>query len=251
MEKKVIRIDSYALIQCTLILAHTVSPLILSYSHALILPYSDTPKLPYSHTLILSYSHTLILSYSHTLILSPLILSYRRRFSLLATLSYTCTASAFFQSCSSPPLASSQSAGHTSSSLSASPTVGCAASACSGSIIQPRPRRARAERPPGTWRRSAHPPLAARLLPFSKPTRRPRRAVARHSLAHLSQSHVPRLGRNMLHRPEGQLGRPAECAEFSINAKFSCEQHRWQSEHVISGPQRSSVAISVPMARSI
>ena len=199
--------------------------------------------LPYSHTPILSYSHTLILSYSH--------LSYSHTGAASASLqhSHTCTASAFFQSCSSPPLASSQSAGHTSSSLSASPTVGCAASACSGSIIQPRPRRTRAERPPGTWRRSAHPPPAARLLPFSKPTRRPRRAVARHSLAYLGQRHVPHLERNMLHRPEGHPGRPAECAEFFIHAKFSCEQHRWQSEHVISGPQRSSAAISVPMTR--
>ena len=220
----------------------TSHTLVLSCSHT---PISDTPILPSSHTLILSYSHTLILSYSH--------LSYSHTGAASASLqhSHTCAASAFFQSCSSPPLASSQSAGHTSSSLSASPTVGCAASACSGSIIQPRPRRTRAERPPGTWRRSAHPPPAARLLPFSKPTRRPRRAVARHSLAHLGQSHIPRLGRNMFHRPEGHPGRPAECAECSINAKFSCEQHRWQSEHVISGPQRSSVAISVPMARSI
>ena len=76
-----------------------------------------------------------------------------------------------------------------------------------------------------------------------------RRAVARHSLAYLGQRHVPHLERNMLHRPEGHPGRPAECAEFFINAKFSCEQHRWQSEHVISGFQRSSAAISVPMTR--
>ena len=76
-----------------------------------------------------------------------------------------------------------------------------------------------------------------------------RRAIARQSLAHLGQRHVPHLERNMLHRPEGHLGRPAECAERSINAKFSCEQHRWQSEHVISGFQRSSAAISVPMTR--
>jgi hypothetical protein len=214
--------------ECTLNLSYSLIRSHLSYSRTLILSYSVyTPMLPYSHTLILSY---------------------RRRFSLLATLSHRRRFTSF-QSCSSPPFASSHSDGHASSSLSASPTVGCAASACSGSIIQPRPRRTRAERPPGTWRRSAHPPPAARLLPFSKPTRRPRRAVARHSLAHLSQSHVPRLGRNMWHRPEGHPVRPAECAEFSINAKFSCEQHRWQSEHVISGFQRSSAAISVPMTR--
>ena len=75
-----------------------------------------------------------------------------------------------------------------------------------------------------------------------------RHAIARQSLAHLGQRHVPHLERNMLHRPEGHLGRPAECAE-SINAKFSCEEHRWQSEHVISAFQRSSAAISVPMTR--
>ena len=202
-------------------------------SHTLVLSCSHTPILRYSQAPILSYSHTLILSYSHTLILS-----YMRRFSLLPELQL------------SPTRLLSVSWPHelvveriANGGLRRVCLLGLDNSATTSAYA----RRKAA----GNMETVSAPAPAARLLPFSKPTRRPRRAVARHSLAHLGQRHVPHLERNMLHRPEGHPGRPAECAECSMNANFSCEQHRWQSEHVISGPQRSSVAISVPMARSI
>ena len=143
------------------------SPLILSYSRTPILRYSQAPILSYSHTLILSYSHTLILSYSHTFILSyfhTLILSYRRRFSLLATLSYMHRFSLLPELQLSPTRLLSVSWPHELVVERIANGVGCAASACSGSIIQPRPRRTRAERPPGEHgdgQRTRRPPRAS------------------------------------------------------------------------------------------
>ena len=92
---------------------------------------------------------------------------------------------------------------------------------------------------------------AACLLPFRKPVRRPRRAVARQSLAHPGQRHDPHLGRNLMHVLEGHPARPAERAECSTSLiNFSCEQHGRQQNMSCNGPRRSSVAIiRVPMAR--
>ena len=91
-------IRSHTLIQrmycCTLKLAHshTLSPLIVSCT-TLVLQVVLSPlvRLSYSHTLILSYYVTPMLPYSHTLIQA--LLSYRRCFSLLATLSGAASAS--------------------------------------------------------------------------------------------------------------------------------------------------------------